>query len=543
MALRDLSELRMPGEYLASSIEESHLAPAVASFLDSAAPASDPSQALAVIEMHAAGIFTPDPDPVRVSVQYQELLKAWPDSPLVHQRYGAYLLTRLQQMALKEPNHKFAPAPSANGAFSEAEDIAEEAQRELEKAVEIDPHNSLAYYDLAWSHMIFGDTVKAAQWLYKGLDRAEFDSGDDVVLGGAARVLTGAGVPQLEAYLAAYKLAEFQPSYLAGRVEALTSVLITDKATTELKLRGSAYGNHLAAIEDLSDKLLQTAFVLRQTQSSFVTSGILWRKVLAETPESNPALREAARKRLAETSYRYVLVGWERAGLGLLPQQSVVELDTPLDLRLPFSSGIHFVSSFLFVAMVVFLLPTVVVGAVSLKFKPARPLAQALCVLFVFTGLAYSASFYSTVNERSRVARSLDSRLRVICQSPDYVRDNGQPEKLSDFRTDIPKKMLFTFDYTMQAARVLAYVGTRDCYDALINSLTDPHMQQPTEVINALEEETGTSFGPGGQLSANSSKADTEKAISSWRKWWQDNRKSFPETAVEAAERQPRHGA
>jgi len=86
--------------------------------------------------------------------------------------------------------------------------------------------------------------------------------------------------------------------------------------------------------------------------------------------------------------------------------------------------------------------------------------------------------------------------------------------------------MLFTFDYTLQAARVLAYVGTRDCFDALIEGLDDPKNPSVGEIAVVLRESTGRDFG---YRVTNSNSANYE-AVRAWKQWWRENRSTFPES-------------
>ncbi len=495
--------------------------------------AADPSQALAAVEMHAAGILRADAGPAEISVMFQELLKSWPESPLIHQRYGEYLLTRVQQTARTSPGQRISALPEEAPSRLDALDAVREARWELLRASAIDPQNSAIYYDIAYSYAVLEDYARAAEWMQKGLMAPEYDAGDDVVMSGTARLLTGAGVPSLEGLIALYRVAEFAPSYAEGRSAALASVLLNDRPEDAGQFKRGEYASRLAAFEDMGEKLFQTADVVRQTQASFITSGILWRRVMRQADErDDKAVASMARRQLATTSYRYLLIGWERAGAGLMPQQSVIDLDTPHDLRLPFSeTAQRFAQAFL-MALATFLLAALVTGAFSIRWKAMRQPALALVVLAVFAGLGYSASFYSTIGERARAERGFGTRLKVIHEAPDFTRKNGQPEAPADIRIDIPKAMLYTFDYTLEAGRVLAWVGTRESYDALIESLSRADNPRPAEVLVALKEATGMDFG----IDAGASKDAETQAIARWQEWWRANRGSFPEAAATATD-------
>ncbi|MHC4712438.1 MAG: hypothetical protein ACYTAN_04080, partial [Planctomycetota bacterium] len=124
LAAADLADGRFPGHYLASSVEQSNLAPALERYL-SKSGSSAAAERLAFIEMQAAGLFTPAPDANLVSVEYERLLADYPDSPLVHYRYAAFLLGRLQTAL-------FGPGDQSNEESAiEADDLARRARIEL----------------------------------------------------------------------------------------------------------------------------------------------------------------------------------------------------------------------------------------------------------------------------------------------------------------------------------------------------------------------------------------------------------------------------
>jgi len=96
-------------------------------------------------------------------------------------------------------------------------------------------------------------------------------------------------------------------------------------------------------------------------------------------------------------------------------------------------------------------------------------------------------------------------------------------------RLDVAEAMLPVSNYTMQAARVLAYVGTRGCYRSLIDTLSDPNFGAPGEIIAVLREETGAGFG----FDSRGPRARNQEAIIAWQRWWDENRASFPESLDE----------
>ena len=538
MAVADLAALRFPGRHLASSYDrlnlDARLAPGPADAMQ------DPSTALAGVELAAAGAFCPDPDPAEVSVRFQELIKVWPNSPLVHYRYGSYLLARMAQIARRSPGGSFAALPKESADYVDAEELAREARWELLRASSIDPQNSIFYYELAWSYLVFGDTARAVEWFGKGLDAPEYDPGDDSVVSAVARLATDADTPALESLLAVHRVANFQPSYHAARIESLAAVLLSDKAVESLALDDSTYGAYLACFEDMSEKLLQTAFVVRQSQASLAVSGRLWRRVMAEADDRDEKdVYGVAWRRLAETSYQYLLLGWQRAGAGLIPQQQVLELDIPVELRLPFSPVVQWVTRIFALVVFVCLVPAVILGLAAIRLKELRQVVLALSVLIVFAALAYSASFYATARERSATTQSLAMRVRVACESPRYLREHGKPSVPGDFRTDIPKAMLYTLDYTLEAGRVLAYVGTRECYDLLIESLSRQDIPRPVELVKALNEATGLDFG----YDVEGSKTSQMDAIHKWQQWWRDHRNAYPEASAPTAAPVPPTGS
>lgn len=528
MALADISALRLPGNYLATSVDEPNIGPAVEEFLERMRDEPDPRLALASIEMYAAGVLSAAPDPEEVSFLYQGLSDRWPNEPLVNYRHAAYLLLQLQQLTAKAPKNSPLDETLGTAGAARAEDLAMRARRELQRVAFSDQNNSVVQYETAWSYLVLGDDVKAMAWFEKGLEKPEFDPGDESVLGYCARLTTLAGIPSMEGLISIRQVSRFQPSYLAARMEALCSRLLSDSVIRTREFSDIEYANYLAAFEDLGEKLFHTAGVARQMQSSFVTSGILWQKMLDESSAiGDEELHAVARKQMAQVSYRYLLLGWQRGAAGLMPQQSVVELGIPIDLRLPFSKTAQTIGAALLTTMIVILLPALLAGFAALAVKSLRELALALFVLFIFSGLAYSASFYSVVRERASTTSALEKRLAVILSSPEFVRENGQPASPADFRTDITKEMLYTLNYTTQAGRVLTYVGTRDCYDALVDSLSKPDLVRSVEVMRVLEEATGVDFG----FDIYGSRSEAFDAARAWQRWWRVNRESFPETA------------
>ncbi|MCD6404369.1 MAG: hypothetical protein J7M19_00920 [Planctomycetes bacterium] len=533
MGAGDLVDGRFPEQYLAASIDEVNLAPAVSRLRGRAAGDRQPSEALALVEMQAAGVLSAYPDPNIISLAYQELLEQYPQSPLIHYRYGAWLLTRLQCVAAEKRRASIAsPVREPGGARKpvgedlEAVDLARRARMELFAAAQADQHNSLPLYEIAYSYIAFGDTDEATGWLERAVDAPEFDAGDDVVIAGCAKAVTRCKAPPLEGLISTYRVARYAPSYLAGRMETLVSGLLSDKVRAEYVGSEYDYLDYLVGFEDLTVKLFESAEVLRQSQASLVTAGILWRKVAAEAAsKGDERLRAAARSRLAEASYRYLLVGWRRAAAGLPPQQGIVDLDIPLDLRLPFSKWAGRIAGALFVLVVVLVLPALVLGVAAIRVKALRQLALSLATLAVFAALGYSASFYSTFRERQTTATGLEKRLRLLCETPEILRAEGEPQGPADFRSDVAKTMLPITNYTLQAGRVLAYIGTRDCYEELIDALTDPNVGRPSEVISILREETGQDFG----YSRAASREVRDEAIRAWRTWWHSKRDSFPE--------------
>ncbi len=532
MGAGDLLDGRFPGRYLAASIDEVNLAPAVSRLRDRAAGDREPSEALALIEMRAAGVLSTRPDPNIISLEYQELLKQYPNSPLVHYRYGAWLLTRLQCLAAEKRRALSTSAAQKPGGRKsvkddlEAVDLVRRARMELFAAAQADQHNSLPLYEIAYSYLAFGDTGEAALWLEKAMDAPEFDAGDDVVIAGCAKAVMHCKAPALEGLISTYRVARYAPSYLAARMETLVSGLLSDKVRAGYVGPGRDYLDYLVGFEDLTVKLFESAEVLRQSQASLVTAGILWRKVAGEAAsKGDKELSAIARSRLAEASYRYLLVGWRRATVGLPPQQGIVNLDIPLDLRLPFSATAGRIAGVLFVLVIVLALPALVLAGAAIRVKALRQVVLSLVTLAVFAALGYSASFYSTFRERSRTAAGLEKRLRLLCDTPKMLRSEGEPQGPADFRSDVAKAMLPITNYTLQAGRVLAYIGTRDCYEDLIDALTDPNVGRPSEVISVLREETGQDFG----YSRNASRKARDEAIRAWRTWWHSKRDSFPD--------------
>jgi len=521
MSAADIASGRFPRAYLTSSIYDVDLAPGVEHFLETARESADATERLAAAEMLAAGLLSTPVDPAVVAFEYERLLEDYPNSPLVHYRYGAYLLSRLQRL-LSEKGVAF-----TEGADLEVEDLARRARLEFAAAANFDPQNSLLYFETAYSYWATGDREAALEWLERALAAPEFDAGDDVVTSGCARLVMGAGAPELEALLTTYQVSRVAPSLLAGRMEKMTAGFLSERSMVRRALPHEDFLDFLAPFEDLSVKLFHTATVLRQMQASFVTGGILWRRVAREAAlKGDSDLAAAARTQIAKASYRYLLAGAGRAAAGLAPQQGIVELDIPLDLRLPFSRAAQRLAGVFFMFVIVLALPLAGAALASLRIKGARQLALSLGVLAVFSALGYVASFYATAGERARTARGLSTRLEVIMTVPDKVRAAGDLAGKDDFDVEVAKKMLAVPNYTYQAARVLAYVGSRDCFDALMAALEKPDQVRSAEILRVLREETGLNFG----YDADGSRSNNYSALRAWLAWWREARDSYPES-------------
>ncbi len=521
MSAADLAGGKLPRAYLASSIDEVNLAPGVERFMEAARESADATERLAAIEMLAAGLLSPGIDPALVTYEYERLSSDYPDSALVRYRYGAYLLSRLQIMLAEKG------VATADQADLEAKDLAFRARMELQAAAGLDPQNSLLYFETAYSYWATGDSLEARAWLERALAAPVFDPGDDIITSACARLVMAAGAPALEALVSTYHVAQVAPSFLAGRMERMTAGFLSQQMRTEHAPTHEEYLDFLATIEDLSIKLFHSARVLRQTQASLVTAGILWRRVAAEaTQEKDDALAAEARTQLARASYRYLLVGAERGAAGLAPQQGIIELDIPIDLRLPFSAAAQRLAGVLLMFVAVLAVPLAATCLVALKITDARQLAVSLAVLAVFSALGYVATFYSTVGERTRTAYGLSARLAVILTAPEAVRAAGDLRVAGDFDVDLAIRMLEVHDYTMQAARVLAYIGTQECYDAMIAALDRSEDLRINEVIAVLREETGNDFG----YDARSPHSENNEALMKWKEWWDSQRAYYPAT-------------
>jgi len=526
MSAADLVSGRFPRAYLASSVDAVNLAPGVGYFLESARKSADATERLAAAEMLAAGLLSPGADPAIVSYEYERLLEDFPNSPLIHYRYGGYLLSRLQRLLREKGIAATRPGDL------EAEDFARRARIELQTAANIDPHNSLLFFEIAYSYWATGDARSAMDWLERALEAPEFDPGDDAVVQGCARLVINAGAPELEALMTTYHVSQVAPSFLAGRMETMTAGFLSEGTRVSQALTHGDFLDFLAPFEDLSVKLFHTADVLRQTQASLVTSGMLWRRVAAEAElTDDKPLRAAARRELAMSSYRYLVVGAQRASAGLAPQQGIVELDIPLDLRLPFSRAAQRLAGVFLMFVIVLSLPLAAAGLAALKLKGARQLALSLAVLAVFSTLGYVASFYATTTERARTADGLSARLQVIMKVPENVRAAGELPDRSDFNVELARQMLTVPNYTLQAARVLAYIGTRECFDALMEALERPDQVRGAEIIAVLKEETGRDFG----YDVRGERSRNLEAVQSWLAWWRASRTSYPET-IDAAD-------
>jgi hypothetical protein len=521
MALADLSSGKLPGESIASSLDEVNVAPGlrrVASFAS-----SDSLLALAAIEMKAAGVTDPRPDPADVAGDFERLADEYPAVPLIQYRCGSYLLTRIQ-LAIRD-FQRLKAEPDASAFCSATAALALQARAYFARAAELDQENSVYYYDTAYSYLAQGDAAAAEAWFARGAQARRFETGDDVVLSACQRLVSAAGAPGLEQKLADYHVSRYAPSFLGARMETLAAQMLT--SASALGPESPAYSDRMMALEDLGDKLFQSADVLRQSQASLVTAGLVWRQAARDAARrDDDHLAAEAQKRLAEASYRYLLIGWQRASEGLLPQQAVVELDTPVDLRLDFSRAMQRIASALLVVTLALLAVAALAGVASVKWAKIRQGALAAVTLCAFTFLAYAGCFYSLASERSRTSDGLEKRLAVIKSAPEYLRQNGQPSSRADYDLEIAKSMLPSYDYTFQAARVLAYVGTRDCFDTLIAALDDPKVPSPGEVAVALRDATGRDFG----YRVENSRSANYEAVRAWREWWKDNRDSFPET-------------
>jgi hypothetical protein len=491
----------------------------------------EPTERLAAVELMAAGVLADRPDPNVVSLEYERLLEDYPESPLIHYRYGAYLLGVLQKTL------KTCTADQVEERADELADFIRRARMELIASAEIDPHNSLPYFEMAFSHYALADEARAVEWIAKAVEAPEFDAGDDVVLAGASKLMMDAHIPPLEAHIGVYDLARVAPEALGQRMEAMASGLLSERATLRHAVSQSDIIGYMAGFEDMSAKLFHTAEVLRQSQAGLVTSGILWQRAAREALINNDAaLAGAARAEMAKASYRYLLIGAHRRAVGLLPQQGVIELDVPLDLRLPFSHAAQKLAGTLFLLMISLLPPLALFAAASLRWKGARQFALSLLVLFIFTALSYTASFYATTTERIRTKAGLEARLVLLREGPAAIGGNGELADPSGFDSEVAKSMLDVPFYTLQAGRVLAYVGTRDCYEELISALDRVQELRVSDIVKVLREETGCDFGydPAG------SRADNMKAIDAWKAWWQTARETFPEAPSDAPHRSVR---
>jgi len=312
----DLAGGRFPGAYLASSIYDVNVGPGVSHFLEKAAETADPTERLAYVELLRAGVVAGEPDIPIVTAEYERLLKDFPDSPLIHYRYGAYLLSVVQQKLRSSSEGQDAQERNL-----ELADLLRRARTEMLESATVDPHNSLPLFEVAYSYWALGDVESAAEWLDRAVEAPEFDPGDDVVIGGSAKLLIEAGAPPLEGLITTYHVAQHAPSYLAGRMESMVSGLLSDRVRLQHVIGHEDFMHYLVGFEDLSVKLFETAEVLRQSQSGLVTAGYLWSKVSEEAlRENDTALRGIARTQLAKASYRYVLLGADKQSLGLPPQ-------------------------------------------------------------------------------------------------------------------------------------------------------------------------------------------------------------------------------
>jgi hypothetical protein len=383
------------------------------------------------------------------------------------------------------------------------------------------------YYEMAYSCLVSGDTAMAAQWFLEGQEASRFSPGDAEVLAVSHAIARETGLPPLEKALVLYRVCRAEPGAtgLPSRMETLVSNLLS-RAEDARDADGKEHDKLMFAIEDLSDKLFQNAKVLRQTQASLVVDGLMWRQSARNAvKQGDEGLLFEARKRLAEASYKYVLIGWKRSQVGLFPQQSIVELDTPIELRLDFSPLMQRAAIVLLIVTLALLAAAALVGAVALKLITLRQPALALVTLAAFTALAYGGCFVSLASERNRVTDAVAARLTVALETPELLRQRGQPSNAAQYDTAIVREMLPIYDYTLQAARVLAHVGTRDCFDTLIEALDSPKLASPAEIAVVLWEATGQDFG----YRVNGQKSTNFEAIKAWRQWWKANRDTFPE--------------
>jgi hypothetical protein len=315
-------------------------------------------------------------------------------------------------------------------------------------------------------------------------------------------------------------------------MESMTSALLSNGAGAANSALVGRVHDRLVTVEDLSAKLLHTAQVIRQSQAGLVTAGLLWHNVAEKAAlRKNSELATTARAQIAKACYRYLVLGAERHSAGFPPQQGIIELDIPLDLRMPFSPTAQRLAGVLLMFIVVLALPAAAVGIAALRLRPARQLALSLATLAVFSALGYAASFYSTAVERSRAKTGIEARLALVRLAPERLRSCGELESTADFDAQLAKSMLTTMNYTLQASRVLAYIGTRDCYEAMIHALSEKSTITTSEVVRVLREETGRDFGyrRGGSRSANL------EAIQAWRDWWRAARETFPESVEKEA--------
>lgn len=524
MGARDIVHGRLPAaRHLASDALNPELAGTLGADFNGIA---DPAEALAAVEMEAAGVLSARPDPKVVAGHYRRLAERFPKDPAIRYRRGAHSLTCLQQKARDVLSARSTAADAAALARGYALEEAAFAREEFAAAAALDGDNSLYYYETAYSYLVFGNIDEALIWCEKGRGAKGFNAYDGAVIAGAARLVTKSGIPPLEGLAATYAISQFSPSYMGARMEALVSGLLSRGVMDRLNLKEGRAIQYVRNFADVSEKLFQTADVIRQSQASFVTAGLAWRRIESEAElTSEGDLLAAARRHIAEASYRYVLVGYQRAGLGLMPQQTIVELGTPVDLDLRLSGPMRGVARIFLIAALALAAMSAAGWALARKRAALRPVAAALTVGLVFAFAAYAAAFFAMHKERSRVADSLERRLQVICGTPEYLRMYGQPSSPADYRTDVAKSMLFSFDYTAQAGRVLAYVGTRDCFDTLVESLASPSLPRHADIVYVLEDATGRDFGyrPGGSRSANN------EALGAWDTWWRSERYAFPE--------------
>lgn len=523
-AVRDLSAGRLPDYSLSTDSQRLDLS----KVFSRCAPTirTDVVLEIAVAEIEAANALPGGAQ--EIDARFEGLALEHVDIPLVQYRSAGHFLGRLQE-AVKAGG-------KSRGTAGGAGEFAATARRHLLAAIDRDGENSVYYYEMAYSYLAEGDTGKAAQWFGEGRRASRFAAGDEQILSGCERLSTIAEIPMLEKMLVLYQACrpEAGTAGLAFRMEALVSGLLAD-AQRRKAYDSDGYSTLMLGVEDLAAKLLQNAKVLRQAQAALVAEGLMWRQAARDgVRENDEGLLAEARKRLVEASYRYVLVGWLRARAGLLPQQAIVELDTPLDLRLDFSGIMQGTARVLLLATIVLLGAAVIARALAVRLACFRQPALALVTLAAFTFLAYGGCFLSLAGERARVQDGVTRRLKVALEAPRYLREHGQPSSAAEYDVAATREMLGCFEYTLQASRVLAYVGTRECFDTLIEALDSPKIGTPWDVAVVLQEATGLDFG----YRVSGSKAANYEAIRAWREWWKVNRDRFPEkpSAGELAE-------